>query len=243
MPPLLIFQVVRLFCLCYYFTAILILTFPFALMAQLFEENFTTTEPCLFSLPARLHHFSSTRLYIVMESFKQILLGIIKLVQYKRVILKNFFLLYTYFYVWCIAYDTLLAQWWVFRVILLSGDVELNPGPETLNFCTWNLNSIAAHDFLRVSLLEAYNSVYSNDLIGIVETHLDNTVDEDRLSLHGYTFIKDNHPQNVKRGGVGLYIRDSLPSTNRPDLSTLPECVVCEIQINRRKYFFACCCL
>ena len=130
-------------------------------------------------------------------------------------------------------------QWLVFRTILLSGDVETNPGPETLNFCTWNLNSLAAYDFLRASLIEAYNSVYNYDLIGIVETHLDSTIDENKLALNGYTFINDNHPQNVKRGGVGLYIKDSLPSKRHSDLVTLPECIVYEIQINRKKYFFA----
>ena len=80
--------------------------------------------------------------------------------------------------------------------------------------------------------------MYNYDLIGIVETHLDNTVDESRLSLDGYSLHKSNHPQNVKRGGVGLYVKDSLPSKNRLDLVTLSECVVCELQVNRRKYFF-----
>ena len=90
-----------------------------------------------------------------------------------------------------------------------------------------------------MSLIEAYNSVLNYDLIGIVETHLDSTVDEEGLSIDGYSFIKANHPQNVKRGGVGLYIKDSLPSKNRTDLVTLPECIVYEIHINRKKYFFA----
>ena len=116
--------------------------------------------------------------------------------------------------------------------------METNPGPEILDFCTWNLNSIAAYDFLRVSFIEAYNSVYNYDLIGIVETHLDSSIDEGNLALNGYTFIKDNHSQNVKRGGVGLYIKDFLPSKRRSDLETLPECIVYEIQLNRKKYFF-----
>ena len=133
---------------------------------------------------------------------------------------------------------TLHTQWLVFATILLCGDVETNPGPETLDFCCWNLNSIATHDFLRISLIEAYNSVCNYDLMGIVETHLDSTVDEDRLALDGYTFHKENHPQDVKRGGVGLYVKDSLPSKNRPDLVTFPECIVCEVQLNKKKYFF-----
>ena len=71
-------------------------------------------------------------------------------------------------------------------------------------------------------------------------SHLDNTVDKNRLALDGYTFIQDNHPRNVKRGGVGLYIKDSLPSKICSDLVvTLPECIVYEIQLNRKKYFFA----
>ena len=125
------------------------------------------------------------------------------------------------------------------RTILLSGDVETNSGPETLGFCTWNLNSITAYDFLRVWLIEAYNSVYKYDLIGIVETHLDSTVDKGRLTLEGYSFFKNNHPQNVKRFGLGLYVKDSLPATERIDLVTLPECVVCEIHLNRKKYFLS----
>ena len=78
-------------------------------------------------------------------------------------------------------------------------------------------NNITAHDFLRVSLIEAYNSVYDYDLIGIVETHLDSSMEEDRLVLNGYTFIKNDHPHNVKRGGVGLYIKDSFASKIRSD--------------------------
>ena len=115
-------------------------------------------------------------------------------------------------------------QWLAFRTILLllSGDVETNPGPETLDFCCWNLNSITADDFLRVSLIEAYNLVFNYDLIGIVETHLDSTVEKDSLALDGYSFIKANHPQNVKRCGVGLYIKDSLHSKKRSELVTPP---------------------
>ena len=87
-----------------------------------------------------------------------------------------------------------------FRDILISGDVETNPGPETLDFYSWNLICIIAHDFLRVSLIEAYKSIYNYDLISIVETHLDNSIDLARLALNGYTFIEDNHPLNINRG-------------------------------------------
>ena len=181
---------------------------------------------------------SKTVIYATVELLKRLPLGVIGLVRYKHFAVKQFLFAYAYFYMGCLLCNTLHSQWLVFRTILLSGDIEMNPGPETLDFCTWNLNSITAHDFLRVSLIEAFNSVYKHDLIGIVETHLDSTFDDGRLTLDGYNFFKSNHPQNVKRGGVGLYVKESLPSQNRSDLVTLPECVVCEIQLDRKKYFF-----
>ena len=63
--------------------------------------------------------------------------------------------------------------------------------------------------------MEAYNSVYNYDLIGLVETQLDSTVDEEILSLDVYSLHRNDHPQNIKRGGVGLYVKDSLPSKSR----------------------------
>ena len=180
-----------------------------------------------------MHHFAKTVLYVSLELLQRIPLGVFLLVRYKY-----FHSQYAYLHTACVAYFILQLKWIVFKAILLSGDVETNPGPETLDFCCWNLNSIAAYDFLRVSLIEAYNSLYNYDLIGIVETHIDSTVDKDKLAMDGYTFHEANHLQNIKRGGVGLYVKDSLPSKNRSDLVTLPECVVCEIQLNRKKYFF-----
>ena len=53
--------------------------------------------------------------------------------------------------------------------------------------------------------MEAYNSVYNYDLIGLVETHLDSTIDEERLSLDGHH--RNDLPQNTKMGGVGVYVR------------------------------------
>ena len=48
------------------------------------------------------------------------------------------------------------------RLIRLSDDIELNPGPKTSSFkcfliCHWNLNSITSHEFLKVKLLTTYN--------------------------------------------------------------------------------------
>ena len=116
---------------------------------------------------------AKTVIHMTIELIKRIPLGIAGLLRYKYRSVKQFLFLYTYLYTGCLTCNALHTQGLVFRTILLSGDVETNPGPETLDFCCWNLNSITAYDFLRVSLIEAYNSVYNNDLIGIVETHLE----------------------------------------------------------------------
>ena len=46
--------------------------------------------------------------------------------------------------------------------LLLSGDVELNPGPLSntcLKFFYWNLNSICARGSVKIPLIEAYDSL------------------------------------------------------------------------------------
>ena len=135
----------------------------------------------------------------------------------------------------------LYLQWTIHKHILLSVDIEKIPGPdrETLQFCSWTLNSISAHEYIRASLLEAYNSQYKHDLIGIVETHLDNTVNEGNLSLRGYNLTTSNHPGNLNKEGVGLYVKESFLAKNRADLVTLQEYIASEFQLEGKKYFFA----
>ena len=63
------------------------------------------------------------------------------------------------------------------RKLLLSGDIETNPGPKpNLNnhftICHWNLNSISAHNFAKVQLLKAYLAVHKFDNVCLSETYL-----------------------------------------------------------------------
>ena len=62
-------------------------------------------------------------------------------------------------------------------LIFLSRDIETNPGPtpssgQYFSICHWNLNSITAHNFAKLSLLTAYNLVHSFDIICLSETYL-----------------------------------------------------------------------
>ena len=82
----------------------------------------------------------------------------------------------------------------------LNGNVEENPGPkpsssQSFSICYWNLNSITAHNYIKLSFLRAYVSTHKFDVIYISETYLNSgtsTVDEN-LEIVGYIFIRADH--------------------------------------------------
>ena len=129
--------------------------------------------------------------------------------------------------------------------LMMCGDVETNPGPlskQDLSLCHWNLNSICASDFIKVTLLQAYLAVHDFDIICLSETFLNSEVsgDEERLELPGYApLIRSDHPSGDKRGGVCVYYKENLPFTRRDDLEC-SECIVGEIKVNNSKCFITC---
>ena len=195
---------------CYLFTLLSMLLLPLAITSHFIAVHTLKIPPSFLHFLSYLCHFAIPTIFKIVKSLKQLLHFTYRLPS-----------LYTFRR--CITWEQIIFCWWLYMIIMLCGDVESNPGPDTFNFCCWNLNSITSYDFLRLSLLEAYNSIYKYDLISVVETHLDDSDDESRLQLDGYSFIKSNHPLNVKRGGVALYVKDSIPMNQRYDLSTLPE--------------------
>ena len=82
------------------------------------------------------------------------------------------------------------------------------------NFSTahWNLSSIAAQNFVKLSQLEAYNTLHSYDLICFSETWLDSTIsiDSNDLSLKGYNLHRVDDPDNVKKRGVCVCYEETL---------------------------------
>ena len=237
--PFSIFLVLFKLCLfCCMFVAISIPVLPPTMIFQNAANILFHPNTCFLHVFAHLFWHAKAVLYMLFEQMERFP---VLFLSFNWCALKYLAHRYSYFYAACLLCHTLHLQWTTYQTILRSGDIETNPGPEhsTFNFCSWNLNSICAYDFTRVSLIEAYNSVYNYDLIGIAETHLDSTVDVSKLDLTGYSFLKSNHPNNVKRGGVGLYVKDTFPANSRPDMVTLPECIVCEVQLDNKKYFFA----
>ena len=94
-------------------------------------------------------------------------------------------------------------------IIRLSGDIEENPGikrssDQSFPICHWNLNSITARHYLKISLLRAYISLHNFDVVCISEKYLDSTaaLDNENLEIAGYNLLRADHASKSKRGGV-----------------------------------------
>ena len=112
----------------------------------------------------------------------------------------------------------ILSLLFICSLLLLHGDIESNPGPRNSKnhlplLCHWNLKSLPAHNFSKMLLLKAYNAIYKYDFICLSETYLDSSIPSDYVSLDlvGYKLVRADHPNNVKRGGVCFYYKQSLP--------------------------------
>ena len=115
------------------------------------------------------------------------------------------------FQIICLSYTKISPPWLSSILVLISNDVERNPGPEYhsnfFNFMSWNLNSLPKNDFARIQLIEAHNTIFNYDLISICETSLNNCLVPKVPELKGYTFEPVNHASNMAHGGVGLFYK------------------------------------
>ena len=133
----------------------------------------------------------------------------------------------------CLSLQFLWILYFALR-LLQHGDIELNPGPKYFSICHWNLNSLTAHNYLKVSQLQAFHLVYK--FLCISETHLDSSVskDDNALSIEGYSIIRTDHLSNTNRGGVCIYYNDKISVRQMSNIN-LPECLACEIVIGKKK--------
>ena len=106
----------------------------------------------------------------------------------------------------------------LFLLLLICADgIKINTCPKKeilVNFslCNRNLNNIAAYNFLKLTLLEAYNMNHNFNIICLPETYLDSYIqhDDERLHLNGYKLATTDNPDYNKRGGGGIYFKDFL---------------------------------
>ena len=127
------------------------------------------------------------------------------------------------------------------NLLLLCGDVELNPRPnqntaKEPSICHWNLNSIAAHNFAKLVLFKAFNSIHKFDIICLSEIYLDSSVlcNDSNLEVPGYNLVCSDHLSNKKCGGVCIYYKSYLPS-RIIDIYYSNECVRFKLMVEVSK--------
>ena len=104
------------------------------------------------------------------------------------------------------SYGKLFFRNLIQLLLVCSGGIELNPGPKTKNqvlFSLWNLNGLAAHNFTKVSLLQALSVTHDYNITCLSETFLDSPIsnEDERIYIEDYNLLKADHPSNKKRGG------------------------------------------
>ena len=108
---------------------------------------------------------------------------------------------------------------WVHALLIRqSGDIEMNLEPKpnpchSFSICHLNLNSLIAHNYLKVSLFWVYVAIKKFDVLCLSETYLNlpDLSDDDNLNLPGYNVVRGDHLSNTKNGGVCIYFKNSLP--------------------------------
>ena len=101
-------------------------------------------------------------------------------------------------------------------ILLLSGDMNLNPGSTQisktwsvlkkrgLHFVHLNINSLPS----KIEELRQITKDTNSAVIGLSETKLDNTIFDSEISIPNYSLIRKD--RNRKGGGVPCYIRSDI---------------------------------
>ena len=155
---------------------------------------------------------------------------------------KGLFILF-YFLFKRVYFEVILQIFFIFIfldiLLIISGDIESNPGPNNkynLSICHWNLNSIPAHNYCKLTALMAFNAIHKFDIICLSETFLNSSYqnEDNELTLNGYKLVRADHPGDIKRGGVCIYYKEILP-IKFLNINFLSECLICELALENKK--------
>ena len=92
-----------------------------------------------------------------------------------------------------------------------------------------------------MQLLKAYNAMYIYDFICLSEIYLDSSIPSDHVfsDLEGCKLVCADHPNNVKRDGVCIYYKQSLP-VKLINLPFLQEVLLLELNDQNKKIMVSC---
>ena len=104
-------------------------------------------------------------------------------------------------------------------LLLLSGDISLNPGPTPNSVCQffWKLFENKGFHFLDLNInsilpkLDELKTIAGNTkaaIIGVTESKVGNSISDSEVKNPGYCIIR--YARNRNGGGVACYIRQDL---------------------------------
>ena len=129
-------------------------------------------------------------------------------------------------------------------ILLLSGDINLNPGPTQilktwsvfkkrgLHFVHLNINSLPS----KIEELRQIAKDTNSAVIGLSETKLDKTIFDSEISIPNYSLIRKD--RNRKGGGVACYIRSDICFNNQNYLSDEIENISYDLLLPQAKPIF-----
>ena len=124
----------------------------------------------------------------------------------------------------------------VWLLIALSGDVELNPGPENLcehcvSILHCNIRSI------RNKIEYIVDNFCDFECLCFMETHLDNSIDNANIHLTNEFSVPYRKDRTKNGGGILVDVNNNLLHKRRPDLKIFWEgSIWVEIKINNQQY-------
>ena len=141
-----------------------------------------------------------------------------------------------------------LRQYLFVMIILLSGDISLNPGPDLnssrsfddlvktrgLKVLHQNNRGLVCHKAGLEELL-CRSDLKQAHVIGISDTHINRNIRDSEIDIAGFDLLRKDRAEGAG-GGVAVYVVESLPSHRRLDLEEDGiECIWIEVWVKNSK--------
>ena len=116
--------------------------------------------------------------------------------------------------------------------VVVKKKIQKKKSCYNLSLYHWNFKSITAHNFSKLTLLEAHNMNHNFDNICLSQTYLYSSIQHvnKRLHLNGYQLVRAHNPNNNKSDGFSIYFKEFL-APRQVELNDLNECILFEVCI------------
>ena len=90
---------------------------------------------------------------------------------------------------------------------------------QSFSICHWNLNSILALHFIKLSLLKPCIAIYKFDFVCLSQTYLNAIISNDNNSLEVsiYNLFRTGHPSSTERSMIGGKLCRFVPLYHQPN--------------------------